>query len=137
MQNIDMTLVNFKNLENFVLSSFLAMGLRNEDAKIFTDALMFSELRFHSGQGQGVQRITTYYKRIKNKEVNINIDLDIVRCWIFTWSNIIAKMPYDWDVIQLAIICTGGLHVTLHRRFVNDFSTACYIISRHLAEKLI
>ena len=68
MQNIDMTLVNFKNLENFVLNSFLAMGLRNEDAKIFTDALMFSELRFHSGQGQGVQRITTYYKRIKNKE---------------------------------------------------------------------
>ena len=79
MQNIDMTLVNFKNLENFVLNSFLAMGLRNEDAKIFTDALMFSELRFHSGQGQGVQRITTYYKRIKNKEVNINIDLDIVK----------------------------------------------------------
>ena len=74
-----MKVVNFKNLENFVLSSFLAMGLRNEDAKIFTDALMFSELRFHSGQGQGVQRITTYYKRIKNKEVNINIDLDIVK----------------------------------------------------------
>ena len=46
-------------------------------------------------------------------------------------------MPYDWDVIQLAIICTGGLHVTLHKRFVNDFSTACYVISRHHAEKLI
>ena len=29
------------------------------------------------------------------------------------------------------------IHVTLHRRFVNDFSTACYIISRHHAEKLI
>ena len=66
-----------------------------------------------------------------------DIDLDIVRCWNFTWSNFIAKMPYDWDVIQLAIICTGGLHVTLHRRFVNDFSTACYIINRHHAEKLI
>ena len=38
MQNIDMTLVNFKNLENFVLNSFLAMGLRNEDAKISTEA---------------------------------------------------------------------------------------------------
>ena len=61
-----------------------------------------------------------------------DFDLDIVRCWSFTWSNFIAKMPYDWDVIQLAIICTGGLHVTLHRRFVNDFSTACYIISRCL-----
>ena len=66
-----------------------------------------------------------------------DIDLDIVKCWNFNWSNFIAKMPYDWDVIQLAIICTGGLHVTLHKRFVNDFSTACYIISRHHAEKLI
>ena len=66
-----------------------------------------------------------------------DIDLDIVRCWNFTWSNFISKVPYDWDVIQLAIICTGGLHVMLHRRFVNDFSTACYIINRHHAEKLI
>ena len=74
-----MTLVDFKHLETFVLNSFLAMGLKNEDAKIFTDALIFSELRFHSGQGQGVQRITTYYNRIKNKEVNINTNFDIVK----------------------------------------------------------
>ena len=66
-----------------------------------------------------------------------DIDLEIVKCWNFTWSNFISQVPYDWDVIQLAIICTGGLHVTLHRRFVNDFSTACYIINRHHAEKLI
>ena len=66
-----------------------------------------------------------------------DIDLEIVKCWSFTWSNFISQVPYDWDVIQLAIICTGGLHVTLHRRFVNDFSTACYIINRHHAEKLI
>ena len=79
MQNINMTLVDFKHLETFVLNSFLAMGLKNEDAKIFTDALIFSELRFHSGQGQGVQRITTYYNRIKNKEVNINTNFDIVK----------------------------------------------------------
>ena len=55
------------------------MGLKDKDAKIFTDALIFSELRFHSGQGQGVQRITTYYNRIKNKEVNINTNFDIVK----------------------------------------------------------
>ena len=66
-----------------------------------------------------------------------DVDLDLVKCWNFSWSNFISKVPYDWDVIQLAIICTGGLHVTLHRRFVNDFSTACYMIIRHHAEKLI
>ena len=79
MSEIEMTLVNSDNVKKFVLNSFKAMGLKEEDAKIFTDALMFSELRFHSGQGQGVQRITTYYKRINNNEVNINSDFEILK----------------------------------------------------------
>lgn len=66
-----------------------------------------------------------------------DIDLDIVRFWNFTWKDFVSKLPYDWDVIQLAIICTGNLHVRLHKRFVNDFSTACYMITRHHAEKLL
>jgi GR25 family glycosyltransferase involved in LPS biosynthesis len=66
-----------------------------------------------------------------------DVDLDIVRFWNFTWTEFSSKLPYDWDVIQLAIICTGDLHVKLHRRFINDFSTACYMITRHHAEKLI
>ena len=48
-----------------------------------------------------------------------------------------SKLPHDWDVVQLAIICTGSIHVKLHKRFVNDFSTACYMINRHHAEKLL
>ena len=44
--------------------------------------------------------------------------------------------PYAWDVIQLAIICTGDIVVPVHYRFINDFSTACYVITRHHAEKL-
>jgi len=64
-------------------------------------------------------------------------DLDIVRFWNFTWSDMYAHFPYDWDVVQMAIICTGDLHVRLHKRFVNDFSTACYVINRYHAEKLV
>ncbi len=66
-----------------------------------------------------------------------DVDLEVVKFWDFTWSNFVSKLPYDWDVIQLAIICTGDLHVKLHKRFINDFSTACYMITRHHAEKLI
>ena len=66
-----------------------------------------------------------------------DVSVDIASYWNFTWNNFIAKAPYDWDVIQLAVICTGDIHVKLHKRFVNDFSTACYIITRHHAEKLI
>jgi hypothetical protein len=64
-------------------------------------------------------------------------NIDIARYWNFTWSDFIARVPYAWDVIQLAIICTGDIVVPIHTRFVNDFSTACYVITRHHAEKLL
>jgi len=64
-------------------------------------------------------------------------DLSVAKYWNFTWSEFLAYFPYDWDVVQMAIICTGDLHIKLHKRFVNDFSTACYVISRHHAEKLV
>ena len=64
-------------------------------------------------------------------------DLELVKFWNFTWADLFAHFPYDWDVVQMAIICTGGLHVRLHKRFVNDFSTACYAITRYHAEKLV
>ena len=63
--------------------------------------------------------------------------LELVKYWNFTWSDFYANFPYDWDVVQIAIICTGDIHVRLHKRFVNNFSTACYVISRHHAEKLV
>ena len=64
-------------------------------------------------------------------------ELDLVRFWNFTWQDFYAKIPYDWDVCQIAIICTGDIHIKVHKRFVNEFSTACYLITRHHAEKLI
>ena len=64
-------------------------------------------------------------------------DMEVVRFWNFNWVDVYAHFPYDWDVVQLAIICTGDIHVKLHKRFVNDFSTACYVIARHHAEKLV
>ena len=64
-------------------------------------------------------------------------NLEMAKFWNFTWNDFMAHAPYDYDVIQIAIICTGDIHVRLHKRFVNDFSTACYVISRHHAEKLV
>ena len=66
-----------------------------------------------------------------------DVSLETVKHWDFKWVDFYAKIPYDWDVVQLAIICTGALHVRIHKRFVNDFSTACYMITRHHAEKLM
>ena len=64
-------------------------------------------------------------------------DISTAFYWGFNWRDFYAKMPYDYDVIQLAIINPAQVYATLHRRFVNDFSTACYMITRHHAEKLV
>ena len=64
-------------------------------------------------------------------------DISNVFHWGFTWKDFYAKVPYDYDVVQLAIINPAQITVQLHKRFVNDFSTACYVISRHHAEKLV
>ena len=45
-----------------------------------------------------------------------DVDLQIVKNWNFTWKDFYVLVPYDYDVIQLAIICTGPLHVALHKR---------------------
>lgn len=75
----------------------------------------------------------TPYAIIMEDDCNI----DIAKYWNFTWQDFIARAPYAWDVIQLAIISTGDISVPIHNRFVNNFSTACYVITRHHAKKLI
>ena len=64
-------------------------------------------------------------------------DISTVAHWPFSWRDFQSQLPYDFDVVQLAIINPSTVSVRLHRRFVNDFSTACYIISRSHAEKLV
>ena len=60
---ISMTAVTQESLEVFVVEVLQAMGLSQEDADIFGNALIFSELRFHPGHGQGVKKLRRYQKR--------------------------------------------------------------------------
>ena len=64
-------------------------------------------------------------------------NLDLARYWNFTWTDFFSLLPYDWDCVQLTTICTGDIHIKLHLKFINDFSAAIYLISRHHAEKLM
>ena len=66
-----------------------------------------------------------------------DVSFDTARFWKFTWDEFVEKLPYDWDVVQLAIINPGVVYASMHARWVNDFSTACYMITRHHAKKLI
>ncbi|NDB29570.1 glycosyltransferase family 25 protein [archaeon] len=69
--------------------------------------------------------------------VEDDVNFSIAKYWNFSWRDFFCHIPYDWDCVQLTTICTGNIHVKLHLRFVNDFSAAVYLITRHHASKII
>lgn len=76
---ISMTSVDKASLSRFMTESFEVLGLTPEDAGIFADALIFSELRFHPGHGQGVRRLRRYHERITQKLVDPRARFEIVK----------------------------------------------------------
>ena len=66
-----------------------------------------------------------------------DVVLDLIKDWNFTWKDFFAKLPYNWDCVQLTTICTGNIHVCIHHHFINDFSAAAYLITRHHASKIV
>ena len=52
-----------------------------------------------------------------------DVSFDTAFFWKFTWNEFLEKLPYDWDVVQLAIINPGVVYASMHARWVNDFST--------------
>ncbi len=74
-----MTSVTRESLESFAIATFRALGLPDEDAGIFGRALVFSELRFHPGHGQGVKRLRRYQQRIQQRLVDPVARWEIVK----------------------------------------------------------
>ena len=66
-----------------------------------------------------------------------DVDLSPVTSWTFTWKEVRKRVPINFDCLQLTIINPNGITLKLHHRFVNDFSAACYLITRHHATKCI
>ena len=66
-----------------------------------------------------------------------DVVLEMAKYWNFTWSDFASRLPVDWDCIQLTTICTGDIHIQLHNYFINDFSAAAYLITRHHASKIM
>jgi LDH2 family malate/lactate/ureidoglycolate dehydrogenase len=76
---IAMTAVTRESLSAFMVEGFERLGLPPEDARIFADALIFSELRFHPGHGQGVKRLRRYHERISQGLVDPKTTLTVVK----------------------------------------------------------
>lgn len=76
---IPMTAVTRESLETFVVAALRALGLSDADARVFGGALLFSELRFHPGHGQGVKRLRRYRERIAGRLVDPAAPWEIVK----------------------------------------------------------
>lgn len=74
-----MVTVPLEDLMRFSVAAFEAMGVAAEEAAITANALMYSELRFHPGQGQGVRRLRAYRERIAQKKIDLVAPFEIVK----------------------------------------------------------
>ena len=79
MPPIPMTAVTLESLRSFVHDLLRAMGLPEEEAEIFGGALVFSELRFHPGHGQGVKKLLRYAKRFADGLVDAGAPWEVVK----------------------------------------------------------
>ena len=76
---IPMPTVTRESLEHFVFDVLRAMGLPQEEAEIFGGALVFSELRFHPGHGQGVKKLGRYRDRFTQGLVDVAAPWEVVK----------------------------------------------------------
>ena len=74
-----LTAVSLDSLRAFVLDVLRAMGLPEEEARIFGGALVFSELRFHPGHGQGVKKLRRYHRRFMEGLVDVRAPFEVVK----------------------------------------------------------
>jgi len=76
---IDMVRVPLPALRDFTVACFRAMGLAHEQAEIVGGALIYSELRFHPGQGQGVRRLRAYRERLQAGILDLHAPFEVVK----------------------------------------------------------
>jgi GR25 family glycosyltransferase involved in LPS biosynthesis len=66
-----------------------------------------------------------------------DVSFEPVQYWPFDWNTVVRNLPYDWEIFQVAVINVMQITVNLHPRYVNDFSTAAYLIQRDYAKRLL
>ena len=76
---LPMMRVELHELQRFTYETFTALGLSDEQAELSAHALLYSELRFHPGQGQGVRRLGAYRERLEGKLIDKDAPFEIVK----------------------------------------------------------
>jgi len=86
-----------------------------------------------------LKAIKYFIEEMTEDEVMIMEDdacFEPVRYWPFSYRDASALFPYNYDAMQLTTINPAVVYVTLHNRFINDFSAAVYVLKRSHAQKI-
>jgi len=76
---IDMVRIPLPALRDHTIACLRAMGMSADQADMVGGALIFSELRFHPGQGQGVRRLRSYRDRIAAGILDPHAPFEVVK----------------------------------------------------------
>ncbi len=76
---VPMVSVELEALRAFTHEVFLALGLSEAHSEISAHALVFSELRCHPGQGQGVRRLRAYQERLTGGLIDPYAPFEVVK----------------------------------------------------------
>ena len=76
---IELVNLDVEPLARFTFQAFRALGLDEESAGLCANALMYSELRIHPGQGQGVRRLPTYRERLEKGWLDPDALFEVVK----------------------------------------------------------
>lgn len=71
--------VELDALRTFTYEVFRGLTLTDEQATLSAHALIYSELRFHPGQGQGVRRLRAYQERLRDGLIDKDAPFEIVK----------------------------------------------------------
>lgn len=77
--DIERAMVGVDEVRRFAVEAFEAMGVPADIAAPAGEALVYSEMRFHPGQGQGVRRLRVYAERIAKGLVRPDASFEIVK----------------------------------------------------------
>jgi LDH2 family malate/lactate/ureidoglycolate dehydrogenase len=76
---IERARIDVEEVRRFAIAAFEAMGVPQDIAIPAGEALVYSEMRFLPGQGQGVRRLRVYAERIAKGLVNPAARLEVVK----------------------------------------------------------
>jgi LDH2 family malate/lactate/ureidoglycolate dehydrogenase len=77
--SVPLVRVELGALRRLTYDVFRALGLNDEQVSLSAHALIYSELRFHPGQGQGVRRLRAYQERLARGLIDKDAPFELVK----------------------------------------------------------